>query len=190
MTQTRRSNKGQSMVEAALAIPFMLLCMYGIAYFGKVTQTDQILLTAAQETARVAAVTPNLKDNRFQVCGFDDGGQEYNSKAVAYSILGAANLLSNGKTGNLPSGASVRIYLPGEETGVAGDVVQPGTISVRVEYPFSLLKNPFTRQSTAQVEPAEIQLKYSLDPQEPAYRFADFKLSEKVTTAQQVYQNP
>lgn len=176
------------MVEAALAIPFMLLCVYGILFFGKVSFTDQILVSAAQETARVAAATPNLNDPsvRDWVRGFSADGKQSNTNAVPYKILAAANLLSNGASGDLPPGAAVQI-LPWDATDPA-DVPQAGTISVRVRYPFSLLKNVFTGQSTAQVEPAEIRLKYSLDPSDDAYRFPDISLSERATVAQQIYQ--
>jgi hypothetical protein len=51
-----RRDDGQSLVEAALIIPVLLLIAVGIFEFGRAYQTWQILTNAAREGARVAVV--------------------------------------------------------------------------------------------------------------------------------------
>jgi Flp pilus assembly protein TadG len=188
--KVRRRAKAQSLVEFAFAIPFLLLCVIGIVYFGRVFFTAQVLAYAAQEGARQAASIPNLDstDVRDAVRGFSSSGTESNQSSVIYRAMGAAHLLSQGTTGNLPPGAKVKILLPnggGDSDGSAEDFVPPGTVAVRVEYPFSLLIDPFTGQPHGQTTSVSIAL--TADPANPPVPFADIKLSEKAVVAQQVY---
>lgn len=53
---TRKSEKGQSLVEFALVVPMLLLLVVGIAEFGRAWMTQNILTGAAREAVRVAAV--------------------------------------------------------------------------------------------------------------------------------------
>lgn len=185
-----REASGQSLVEFAFAIPFLLLCVIGIIYFGRAFFTAQVLAYAAQEGARQAASIPNLSDAEVRdvIRGFSTSGAETNSNSVIYTAMGAASLLSNGSTGTLPPGASVKILLPnngGDSDGSAKDFVPPGTVAVRIDYPFSLLINPFTGTAGGQVSSVSIAL--TADPADPPVPFPDFKLSEKAVVAQQVY---
>jgi hypothetical protein len=174
------------MVEAAFTIPFMLLCIVGILYFGRASYIDQILLYAAQEGARAVAGVPNLSDPnvRDMVRGFDTSGHATNPSAVVYSVLGSANLLSNGTTGDLPTDAFVKI-LPWDSDGSAADQVPTGTVALRVQYPFSLTKNPFTG-TTGNVE--QVNINFSADANQQPVKFGDFLITEKATIAQTLYQ--
>jgi hypothetical protein len=185
-----RRLRGQSMVEFAFAIPFLLLCVIAIIYFGRVFFTAQMLAYAAQEGARQAATIPNLDsaDVREVLRGFSTSGSESNPNSVIYAALGSAHLLSQGTMGDLPPGAVVKILLPnggGDSDGSAQDLVPPGTVAVRIDYPFSLLINPFTGRSEGHVSSVSIAL--TADPNDAPVPFPDFKLSEKAVVAQQVY---
>ena len=54
---TRKRERGQAMVEAAIAIPLLLVLMVGIFEVGRAYQTWQVVTNAAREGARMA-VTP------------------------------------------------------------------------------------------------------------------------------------
>lgn len=183
--QLRSRRNGQSIVELALSIPFLLLCLVGIIYFGRAYFITQTVSFAAQEGAKVASRVPELANEgtREYVRGFTTAGAAANPNAVIYSILGGANLLSNGRTGDLPPGASVRI-LPWDAAD-AEDVSPSGTISVVVKYPFSLLVNPFTGQTAGQTQGVSIAL--SIDDPNPV-PFADFSIRQSATVSPQIYQ--
>jgi hypothetical protein len=53
---TLENEKGQSLVEFALAVPMLLLLVFGIAEFGRAWMTQNILTGAAREAVRLAAV--------------------------------------------------------------------------------------------------------------------------------------
>lgn len=183
---SRRSN-GQSLVEFALAIPFVLLCVIAVVYFGKAFLVAQTLSYAAQEGARVAARTPNLNDPsiRDQVRGFTTGGSGTNSESVIYAALAGARLLSGGTAGDLPPGSGVKV-LPWDSDGSAEDSVPPGTVAVRITYPYSLLINPFTGQAAG--ETTQVALQLSAEDGAAPVPFPDFVMSEKATAAQEIYQ--
>jgi Flp pilus assembly protein TadG len=186
-TQKRiyRNSNGQSMVEIALSIPFLLLCLVAIMYFGRAYFIVQTCTFAAQEGAKVASRLPNLSDpnTREYVRGFTTGGAGTNPNSVVYAILGGATLLSSGRTGDLPDQASVKI-LPWDATDAA-DVSPSGTITVVVTYPFSLLINPFTKQAAG--ETTQVNLAMSAEDTNPV-RFGDFSIRQSATVAPQVYQ--
>jgi hypothetical protein len=182
-----RSTSGQSLVEFALAIPFVLLCVIAIIYFGKAFLVAQTLSYAAQEGARVAARTPNLNDAaiRERVRGFTTGGGGVNPDSVVYAALAGARLLSGGTSGDLPPGSTVKV-LPWDTDGSPEDVVPPGTVAVRITYPYSLLINPFTGQAAGETTQVAIQL--SAEDNAAPVPFPDFAMSEKATAAQEIYQ--
>jgi hypothetical protein len=181
----RRTSQGQSLVEFAFAAPVLLMFVVGIVYFGKAFYQIQVLAFTAQEGARLAARTPSLSDptNRDFVRGFTTGGTAVNTSSIIYQSLGAAQLLSNGNDGNLPPGASVKI-MPWDSDGTT--ITQPGTISISIQYPFSLLINPFTKQSATDVTAVSIPL--TLDPAAPQITFPDFAMTEQATVSQEIYQ--
>ena len=57
--RTRRQSRGQSLVEAALTLPVLVLLMVGLLDFGRVYYTVVALRDAADEGAVYAAMNPN-----------------------------------------------------------------------------------------------------------------------------------
>lgn len=51
-----KDRKGQSLVEFALVVPLLLMLVFGIAEFGRAWMTRNILVGAAREAVRLAAV--------------------------------------------------------------------------------------------------------------------------------------
>lgn len=58
----RRSRRGQSLVELALLLPFLLWICMGIVDFGRVYYYDNIAINAARSGARVAADSSKTQD--------------------------------------------------------------------------------------------------------------------------------
>jgi Flp pilus assembly protein TadG len=57
MISPARGKKGQGLVEFALVVPLLILLVIGIAEFGRAWMTRNILVGAAREAVRIAAVT-------------------------------------------------------------------------------------------------------------------------------------
>lgn len=181
-----RNRNGQSLVEFALSIPFLLLCLIAIIYFGRAYLITETISFAAQEGAKTASRFPNLSDpgTRDFVRGFTTGGTASNPNSVVYGILGGAKLLSNGQTGDLPPGATVKI-LPWDAAD-ADDVSPQGTITVVVKYPFSLLINPFTGRASGQT--TKVAIAMSADSSQSPVVFDDFSIRQTATVSPQIYQ--
>jgi hypothetical protein len=181
-----RRGLGQSMVEFALCVPFLLLIVIGICYFGRAFYIKQIMLYAAQEGARFAARTPNLDDPavRDNVRGFTTSGSFTNYYSVIPGVLGSANLLSFGDCGDLPPGAAVKI-LPWDADGSFADYTPPGTISVRVVWPFSFMYDPFNGPAVAN-GPTAVAI--PVDVWGVPIQFPDFTMSEIATVTPEIYE--
>lgn len=130
------------MVELALSIPLLLLCLLSIIYFGRFFFTQQVLNYAAQEAARTAARTPNMGDAsvRDAVRGFSTDGRllgvdDQSNPSPVYRILSSAHMLNqgDGRQGNLPPGASVSVSPWDEGNASSNDIV-----TVTIKYPFGL----------------------------------------------------
>jgi len=179
------------MVELGLSMPFLMLIFIAILFFGRYFLMTQALLYAAEEGAKLASRTPNLTDSdtRSQVRGFTigSGGGQVNPQSLIFTALGAANLLSNGQTGNLPSGAKVEI-LPWDSDGTPGDIAVPlGTVQVRIDYPFALLANPFGGTGIAS---QNIGIAMTANGSGRPVQFSNFTMTQRATAAWEVYQNP
>jgi Flp pilus assembly protein TadG len=57
---TLGNEKGQNLVEFALAVPMLLVLVFGIAEFGRAWMTQNILTGAAREAVRILAVPPGI----------------------------------------------------------------------------------------------------------------------------------
>lgn len=170
------------MIEFALATPFVLLILISILFFGRYFLVAQVLLHAAQEGARVASSIPNLSDEttRDNVRGFSTAGTQVNSQSVIYATIASAGLLSQGNTGNMPPGSRVEI-LPWDADGTTADITPPGTVQVRIDYPFQLVGNPFTGPTQ------QVSVAMSLGTGAPI-KFSNFTISQRVVSAQEIYQ--
>ncbi len=132
------------MVEFALCIPFLLMLLLGMIYFGRYFFAAQTLVFAAQETARLAARTPNLSDPavRDAIRGFSQDGallgpdDTASNPSPVYNALSAARMLSSEDRahGNMPAGASIKILPFDNEGGSAESEI----VTVEIQYPFGL----------------------------------------------------
>lgn len=179
--------RGQSLVELALAIPFLFLCLIAIIYFGKLFYVKQIIAYAAQEGARAASRLPDLSNpatvdrvRGFQEDGSVAGPDDNSNPSPIYRALSAARLLSGpqGTQGALPAGARVL---------VEGALSSSDRVTVTVEYPFGLFYNSQTGTNSGG-EVSAVSIAMSADDEAEPVRFADFLLRETASAAQEVYQ--
>jgi len=173
------------MVEFAFALPFLIFILVSIVFFGRYFLIAQVLLSAAQEAAKIAARTPNLNDPavRDSVRGFTTTGTVTNPNSVIYGALASARLLSNTISGNMPPGSAVEI-LPWDATPT--DTIPPaGTVAVKVAYPFVFMGNPF--QPAIQSQNLIVGL-YTVNGQTQGIHFDNFVISEQATAGQETYQ--
>jgi TadE-like protein len=185
-SRQHRHWQGQSMIEFALAIPFLLLLLVGMLYFGRYFLISEILLFAAQEGAKVASRTPNLSngDVRDSLRGFTAGGAATNLNSPIYIALAASRLLSQGNSGNLPPAAKVEI-LPWDSDGSAGDslvTANTGTIGVRIDYPMQIMGNPFKGQAQS------VNIAMSLNNSNPPVKFLNFTITQRAVAAEEIFQ--
>lgn len=152
-------------------------------YFGRLFYTKQIVTMAAQEGARQLSRIPNLQDpnTRSFASGFTSGGQTANANTTIYAALASGRLLSQGPTGDLPPGSKVKV-LPWDSDGSVDDYTPPGTVGVRIDYPFVCIGSPFAPQ---QAQPAiNIWSGYGGAP----ISLLNFQISERAVASQEVYQ--
>lgn len=186
-----RPKRGQSLIEFVLAIPFLLLCLVSIVYFGKFFYTKQVIAYAAQEGARAAARIPNLSDSQAldTVRGFTTGGavsgneDPASNPSAIYRALSAGKLLSGpgGASGSLPQGARVVISPFDDGTAINND-----RVTVTIEYPFGLFFNPQTGANQGDI--TNVSIAMTANASDDAVPFQDFLLSESASAAQEVYQ--
>jgi hypothetical protein len=178
------NQSGQALVEFALTLPLLLLCLLSILYFGKLFLTTQIISHAAEAGAKVAGKLPNVCDPEVRqlIRGFTEGGTGVNPDSLIYRILGSGRLLSDGATGNLPPGAKLFI-LPWDGDGQSGNT-PAGTVSVLIEYPFSFVGNVFGGKKEKGVLAITLS---TYEKQDKQVSFLDFPLSHQATVPLEVY---
>lgn len=176
------------MIEFALSIPFFLLVLFAIIYFGRYYFITQILLSAAQEGAKVACRTPNLGTdaNRDAIRGFSTTGSAINTNSIIYAALASARLLSQGNTGDMPAGSRVEI-LPWDSDGTASDTIPAGTVEVRIDYPFEVAGNPFT--TSIATNPNAFAIAMTTDGSRPPFTLPNFTITQRAVAAQEIYQS-
>lgn len=188
----QRARRGQSMVEFALAIPFLLLVLLGIVYFGKYFYVAQNVVYAAQEGARMAARVPNLKDPSVRdairgfttdgaLVGVDDATQ---NPSPIYCALSAAKMLSgdDGAHGNLPGGAEIKI-LPYDD-----NAPDSGTVTVQIKFPFGLMLD--YRSSAPQGEFGNsVDIVSGATRSETPVSFANLSIQQSASATHEIYQD-
>lgn len=178
--------RGQSLVEFALAIPFVVLVLVAIMYFGRVFFVKQAVLLATQEAARdLSRIPSELLDSPIFLenrVGYTSTGQATNSDSVAAGILGAANLLSGGKTGDLPPGSRVDVYYLQGSTLPGGASLPQGAIAVRISYPFKFIGDPFGNNPSEFGNSIDVWSGEGGDP----VRFSDFDISELTVSVKEI----
>lgn len=188
--QSRAS--GQALVEMALALPFLLIALVAIIYFGRAFYTKQILSYAAQEGARAAARIPNLSDPsvRDTIRGFTTDGalvgndDPSTNPSPIYRALSAAHMLSGADRahGDLPPGASIEI-LPWDEGG--GSTTD--TVTVQIKYPFGLMVDTQTGKGSDTFGDS-VNISLGGGSSDGAVSFANGSISEAASAAQEIYQ--
>lgn len=188
LIQRQSRCSGQTLVEFALALPFVVLIIVAIMYFGRIFYVKQAVLLACQEGARELSKHPGLSDSstRSFISGFSVDGEPINPDSVVYGALGSARLLSSvdGTTGNLPKGTSVKV-LPFDSSGEPDDAIPAGTIALKIEYPFRFFENPFSPGSSKFGDAIDIWSGWGGNP---VHLLGNFTLSERVVVVPQVYQ--
>lgn len=66
LSRRSRSERGAVLVEAAVALPLLLLVVMGIVDFGRLFQRYEVLTNAAREGARVAVLPVGYSDAQVQ----------------------------------------------------------------------------------------------------------------------------
>jgi Flp pilus assembly protein TadG len=139
-----RDDRGQALVEMALAIPVLLLVVVGIVTFGRAMNYDEQETHLVNEAARYASV------NQVPAGASGTLGQWVRSQVDGN---GANNELKNG-TGSVAGAPQVCISYPGGSTAVG----QPVQISMSFKFnwvPFLKLSpasTTITRTATMRIE--------------------------------------
>ena len=112
--RTVRSERGAALVEAAFALPLLLLVCVGIIEFGRLYQTWQVMTNAAREGARVAVLPAQ-----------PNGGVD--ARVRQYLQMGGLN-----------SDNTVGVDVTAVDLSLGGGVNASGS-RVTVTYPFSFM---------------------------------------------------
>jgi len=99
--RTWRSERGQSLVETALALPLLLIVSVGIFEFGRAYQTWQVVTNAAREGARMS-ILPNAASADVQ-----DRVRQYLTDGALPSAANATITVNPAASMTLGSGATV-----------------------------------------------------------------------------------
>lgn len=113
-TDTRNGERGQAMVETAIAIPLLLVLMVGIFEVGRAYETWQVLTNAAREGARMS-VTPS--------------GTPANTTALVRQYMADGQLTA--------SAAASVVVNKGASIDVNGTPVSASAVTV--DYPFQFI---------------------------------------------------
>ena len=138
-TDTRQRERGQAMVETAIAIPILLMLMVGIFEVGRAYETWQVLTNAAREGARMS-VTPSSTPavTTALIRQYMADGQLTKSATAAVVVNRAASINVNGTP---ISASAVTVDYPFEFI-----MLQP---VVRLVVPGSTAGAPLTMRATA-----------------------------------------
>jgi Flp pilus assembly protein TadG len=117
-----RSERGQSLIEAALTLPLLLVVSVGIFEFGRAYQTWQVVTNAAREGARMSVLPDST------TTGVQDRVRRYLTDGALPRAADASVDVQSAAQITLPSGSTVSASL------------------VTVGYPFQfMMLNPIVR---------------------------------------------
>ena len=134
--------RGQALLETALAIPMVLLVAVGIFEFGRAYQTAQVLTNAAREGARIAILPSSTRaDVESRVLGYLRNGQLGNADRATVSV-NQASTVSIGATTASASTVSVNYPFSFMVLNPVANLVVRGS---------SLGSAPFTMTASAQM---------------------------------------
>jgi Flp pilus assembly protein TadG len=128
-----KSERGTELVEAAIAVPIVLLLAVGLMEFGRAYQTWQVLSSSAREAARLATV-PNTDPGAPETRAYEvitDGGLT-NPMSATVVVDRASTMVVNGSN---VSATMVTVDYPFEFQAlgtVAGFINPEGTLGSSV----------------------------------------------------------
>jgi hypothetical protein len=102
MIHSKKSERGQSLVEFALILPLFMIVLFGIMEFGRLWEMSNLITSASREGARVAAIS---------------GSSQSQAINAAQHVLSAANI----------DDATVTVSGPNSESEVSVTVTLPYT---------------------------------------------------------------
>ena len=138
-TDTRNRERGQAMVETAIAIPLLLVLMVGIFEVGRAYETWQVLTNAAREGARMSVTPSGTSENTTALIReYMANGQLTKSATAAVVVNRAASIDVNGTP---ISASAVTVDYPFEFI-----MLQP---VVRLVVPGTAVGAPLTMRATA-----------------------------------------
>lgn len=133
-----RSEKGTALIEAAVTVPIILLISVGIFEFGRAYQTQQVLVNASREGARLAVIEGSTDAQvRERVNNYLKGGglKSLGDGAIPINRTTAITASANGSTVgvNYPFefivlNPVVRLIAPGDTTTGAPITMKAATM--------------------------------------------------------------
>ena len=125
---TRKNEKGQSLVEFALVAPLLLLLVIGIAEFGRAWMTNNILTGAAREAVRIYAVKDNIGEANARAAQIlSSAGLDGARATFTDNVFGAAV--------SYTVGYRFPVAFAGFIPGLGGtEILLPSTTTMRKEY--------------------------------------------------------
>ena len=136
---TRTRERGQAMVETAIALPLLLVMMVGIFEVGRAYETWQVLTNAAREGARMSVTPLGTPENTTElVRKYMADGQLTKSATAAVVVDKGASISVNGTA---VSASAVTVDYPFEFI-----MLQP---VVRLVAPGATVGGPLTMRATA-----------------------------------------
>jgi len=145
--RSRRTARGQTLVEFALIFPLLLTVLFGVVEGGRFVFTDSILSQAAREGARLAAVEASWLGSADVSCGQPAGPVcPANVAALTADVTAAANRMVAGLGGTVTT-VDLRCDAPGAApptvpwtepgpTTSCTSRTQGNLVSVRLRYTF------------------------------------------------------
>ena len=137
---TRKHERGQAMVETAIALPILLVLMVGIFEVGRAYETWQVLTNAAREGARMAVTPSSSQIERPPLCSPVHGERPaHRSTATAAVVVNKGASIN--VNGTAVSASAVTVDYPFEFI-----MLQP---IVRLVAPGATVGGPLTMRATA-----------------------------------------
>lgn len=135
-------NKGQTLVETALILIFLMLIIIGIMEFGRAMYFKNTANNAARGVVRIAVVTPNLTATSPEPVDCSSGGSLVGPPAIS-NFCGRFVTITNGTVA-----VDIDVYQPDGTTPRTGPAQTGDTVTVRVTIPFESLTRLITISPT------------------------------------------
>lgn len=121
LKNSRHKRRGAVLVEAALILPFLLYCIYGMWEYGRLIQTYQIVANAAREGGRAASTGSRTATNVHPQLPVNPDWEVQNS-VVSY-MKNAGLPINTSSTSNL----KIIVSNPDKTSSWTYDAINPGS---------------------------------------------------------------